>query len=244
MLYSAHDFSKHRLCIIIVKWEKESHLMRIFDADDHPFIDWMRKNPHGFVINTERRPGSLYVVYHRAGCYHISTYGVGRPEGGFTQRQYIKVCSDSLPELLDWRVQYRSRASDTGCQTCAPGPLDASIIYPDQVDDKVTYREGATTVIRVNAYERNPQARQRCLKRYGFACRVCEMSFNQQYGEIGDGFIHVHHLRPLSTIGEDYAVDPIEDLCPICPNCHAMLHSQNPPLSIDDLKARLRKPKR
>ena len=35
------------------------------------------------------------------------------------------------------------------------------------------------------------------------------------YGPLVAGFIHVHHLKQLSTVGEGYAVDPIADLRPI-----------------------------
>jgi 5-methylcytosine-specific restriction protein A len=29
---------------------------------------------------------------------------------------------------------------------------------------------------------------------------------------------------PISTIGKEYLLDPVKDLVPVCPNCHAMLH--------------------
>jgi 5-methylcytosine-specific restriction protein A len=41
----------------------------------------------------------------------------------------------------------------------------------------------------------------------------------------------------LAQVGGEYQVDPIADLRPVCPNCHAMLHSRRPtPLSIAELK--------
>jgi len=43
--------------------------------------------------------------------------------------------------------------------------------------------------------------------------------------------------------GINYKVDPINDLCPVCPNCHAMLHRRSPPLSIDELKQLLKRAK-
>lgn len=46
----------------------------------------------------------------------------------------------------------------------------------------------------------------------------------------------VHHLQEISSIGEEYEVNPIEDLRPVCPNCHAMLHKRDPAYSIADLK--------
>lgn len=84
--------------------------------------------------------------------------------------------------------------------------------------------EGSKRPVMVNIYERNPQARRKCIDKYDARCSVCGVDFGERYPGIGDGFIHVHHLKPLSKIGKKYQVDPIEDLRPICPNCHAMLH--------------------
>jgi 5-methylcytosine-specific restriction protein A len=56
---------------------------------------------------------------------------------------------------------------------------------------------------------------------------------------MGQGFIHVHHLTDIATIGGEYAVDPHNDLRPVCPNCHAMLHTQRPALEIDVVRLML-----
>jgi 5-methylcytosine-specific restriction protein A len=69
---------------------------------------------------------------------------------------------------------------------------------------------------------------------------ICGFSFEQHFGDIGKGFIHVHHLRPLGNIGENYEVDPVTDLIPVCPNCHAMIHRKNPPYSPQELTIFLR----
>lgn len=57
------------------------------------------------------------------------------------------------------------------------------------------------------------------------------------YGDIAEGFIHMHHLVPLSAVKEDYLLDPVNDLLPVCPNCHAMLHRRKPPFTPEELKA-------
>jgi predicted HNH restriction endonuclease len=69
---------------------------------------------------------------------------------------------------------------------------------------------------------------------------VCGFSFGAIYGELGTGFIHVHHLVPLALIKQGYEVDPIKDLRPVCPNCHAMLHKRTPPFSINELASALK----
>ena len=84
--------------------------------------------------------------------------------------------------------------------------------------------EGAVTTVLVNRYERSATARRKCIEHYGAICAVCSLDFKSTYGQIGEGFIHVHHVVPISSIGETYILDPIEDLVPVCPNCHAMLH--------------------
>jgi predicted HNH restriction endonuclease len=89
----------------------------------------------------------------------------------------------------------------------------------------------------VNAYERDPRARQLCIARHGTTCVVCGFSFAAVYGPVADGFIHVHHLRPLSELGGEYEINPDEDLRPVCPNCHAVLHRRVPAFSIDEVRA-------
>ena len=54
--------------------------------------------------------------------------------------------------------------------------------------------------------------------------------------ELGDDYIVVHHLTPFSAMGDDYVVDPEENLVTICTNCHAMVHRKNPHLTINELK--------
>ena len=109
-------------------------------------------------------------------------------------------------------------------------------LFPDEIGPKEDLLEGAVRPVSVNAYERNPIARQICIEHFGLRCLACGFDFFMAYGELGEGFIHVHHLRELSTIGATYKVNPIEDLRPVCPNCHAMLHRRKPALSIEDLQ--------
>ncbi|MCD8236663.1 MAG: HNH endonuclease [Prevotellaceae bacterium] len=97
------------------------------------------------------------------------------------------------------------------------------------------YYEGSLQQALVNRYERNPIARKKCIEKYGCICQVCEMDFGKVYGELGNGFIHVHHIVPISARkGEQHRIDPENNLVPVCPNCHAMLHKGK--LSIEKLR--------
>lgn len=100
--------------------------------------------------------------------------------------------------------------------------------------------EGAKISVLVNRFERDRDARRRSIEKFGVLCNVCGFDFQKKYGEIGKGFIHVHHLIPLHKIGKQYRVNVETDLRPVCPNCHAMLHRGNTLLSIEELKSRLR----
>lgn len=110
---------------------------------------------------------------------------------------------------------------------------------PDEVPLR-GYREGAVRQVPVNVYERDRAARQACIDRYGPTCVVCDLRFEDRYGTIGKGYIHVHHLRPLSEVGANYEIDPVEDLRPVCPNCHAMIHQRRPPFAVEDIRTMLR----
>lgn len=114
-------------------------------------------------------------------------------------------------------------------------------ILAEEVVAESRFFEGATRRVSVNAYERNAVARQRCIDVHKCRCSVCEFDFEAVYGEVGRGFIHVHHLKPLSEVGQEYEVDPVRDLRPVCPNCHAMIHAGNEMLSIEALRALIRK---
>lgn len=119
-----------------------------------------------------------------------------------------------------------------------PDPRPEIERYPDEVSD-AEYHEGARLNVTVNRYERNQKAHDACVKFHGARCCVCDVNFRERYGDIGKDFIHVHHLKPISQVGHSYKVDPRRDLVPICPNCHAMLHRQDPPLDPEELRARL-----
>lgn len=90
------------------------------------------------------------------------------------------------------------------------------------------FTEGKKLSVTVNRYERNPINRTLCLAKYGYSCQICGLNFEKTYGQIGRNYIHVHHLTPVSQMGDDYVVNPIEDMIPVCPNCHAMLHRSEP----------------
>ena len=106
---------------------------------------------------------------------------------------------------------------------------------PSEVSEPEKFIEGAVRQVSVNAYERNPVARARCIEKFGTTCSACGIDFRSRYGDAADGYIHVHHLRPLASLGSEYEVDPIKELRPVCPNCHSVIHLATPPYSIEQV---------
>lgn len=102
-------------------------------------------------------------------------------------------------------------------------------------------REGARFTVQSTAIERKPLARSVCIAEYGCRCFACGFDFEATYGALGSGYIHVHHRTPLSSQDGEHDVDPIRDLVPLCPNCHAMVHRKTPPLAVEELCAALRR---
>lgn len=122
------------------------------------------------------------------------------------------------------------------CSDCAPVP------YPDEISFPESLIEGAKKQITVNAYERDPGARRANIEHHSAVCKCCGFDFEKKYGEHGKGFINIHDIRPLRTLGEGYKIDPVTKLVPLCPNCHAMVHWGNAarPLSVDELRSMIK----
>ncbi|MCZ2342129.1 MAG: HNH endonuclease [Bacteroidales bacterium] len=116
--------------------------------------------------------------------------------------------------------------------------------FPDEVPPGLAFTEGAVRQVTVNAYERSREAVSRCKATHGTDCAVCGFSFGAMYGVVAEGYIHVHHLRPLSEVGGAYVVDPVEDLRPVCPNCHAVLHLGGRCRSIEEVRQLLAQQRR
>lgn len=99
-----------------------------------------------------------------------------------------------------------------------------------------SFSEGASSNVSITRYERNPHARKACLKHYGYACTICEFDFQEFYGEAGKEFIHVHHLNEISGQDGEYEINPVNDLRPVCPNCHAIIHRKRPAYIIEEMR--------
>lgn len=158
----------------------------------------------------------------------------------FRRREEIEVVVQSHDQakrriLVSTRM---TRPESTGSDA---HPIAASVT-PDQRKlhtPPLILTEGMSYAVELTVYERNPEARSRCLAHHGSRCCVCGFDFGAAYGPLAAGLIHVHHLVPLAQIGEEHPVDPVRNLRPVCPNCHAVIHLGGGTLTIEQVKQML-----
>ncbi len=110
---------------------------------------------------------------------------------------------------------------------------------PRNYTDQKTFEEGQRQVTEITITVRNPQLVKAAKAHYGYRCQVCGFNFEEQYGEIGKGFIEVHHLAAMSA-RQGQSVTSVSDVRVLCANCHRMIYRKPTPLALDELKRMLR----
>ena len=144
------------------------------------------------------------------------------------------VSAPSSRDSSQGETSHREPDSDSGRHGGDGDSVD--ILLPEEISEIEGFYEGACKQISVNTYERDRTARDKCLQHHGTSCAVCAQNMSEIYGPAAAGLIHVHHLKPLSEVKEDYQVNPIADLRPVCPNCHAVIHRRKPVYKIEEVK--------
>ncbi|BAU44715.1 HNH endonuclease [Leptolyngbya sp. O-77] len=194
------------------------------------------------LIGIESGRGAINLLYGRLGRLFCEATGFEPSQREVGTHRWWSVWSSGYEERNPYRFFWEMHpevAEALEVLGWVTPESSLSVTFPDEVDETTVFREGAVCKVSVNAYERSPQARQRCIAHYGTSCFACGFNFGTVFGELGEGFIHVHHLCPISEIAEEYEVDPVKDLRPVCPNCHAMIHRRSPPLSIEEVQVLL-----
>lgn len=114
--------------------------------------------------------------------------------------------------------------------------LKTNILNLDNELENTEYVEGKPYVQYGIKYERNQALRNEAIKIHGTTCKVCGFDFKAKYGDLGEGFIEIHHLKPMFSIKREIKVNPQKDLVPLCSNCHKMIHrNTKKPLTIKEL---------
>ena len=118
-----------------------------------------------------------------------------------------------------------------------PEPPSASQVSDDDTYSYESGSEGEKKSKFITYYERNPKLRRQAIAIHGCTCAACGFNFGEFYGEYAEGFIHVHHVKPVSELGGSKVINPETDLIPLCANCHSVVHRKpSNTLSISELK--------
>jgi 5-methylcytosine-specific restriction protein A len=219
------SFVNHaKRCVIFGAWDRNTTGRRSMILSE----SWMRnsrgrKNP-GFqqsrdhIRLVDKEGYTLKTFPMEYSDARKSKDGIGPATiGGFTPTLSVRTLSKI------GNVWYASDNSD-------------DIQLAEEIEIPEKFSEGAKTTISINAFERSAKARKACVRHHGLNCTACGFNFKSAYGLLGEHFIHVHHIVPLGSVDAEYKVDPVKDLIPVCPNCHAMIHRVNPPLTIAQLR--------
>lgn len=157
------------------------------------------------------------------------------PEWDVLMDEYLLSMEPNLHLIFNGRKRQTTGCATSSRKTLSRSSPNTGITNPDDMNSMQLFAEGAAESVLINRYERDLDARRACLAHYGYTCRVCEARMSEIYGALGENYIHVHHRVPLSEVGEEYEVDPVRDLVPVCPNCHAMLHRSSTTLKVEEL---------
>ena len=98
--------------------------------------------------------------------------------------------------------------------------------------------EGDTIVRKTISRKRSQKLRKEALLRHGTSCKACEMSFPDRYIGLKIECIELHHINPIS---KGVRCSSIEDLIPLCPNCHRVAHTTIPPMPLKTLRNKITK---
>ncbi|WP_342551074.1 DUF3427 domain-containing protein [Lysinibacillus sp. FSL M8-0216] len=176
---------------------------------------WFSKNKH--TLNT---PSIKDMMDGEHEVFIFTREDSKNPNFVFKGLGYVRDYEDTIPAHIVWGFVENM----------------SNVPFSYRAAERKRFLEGAKREGTITRYERNSRAREACVEYYGHNCQVCGMNFKDTYGNIGEGYIHVHHEVEISMIAQEYEVDPIEDLKPVCPNCHAMIHKRKPAYTIEELR--------
>jgi 5-methylcytosine-specific restriction protein A len=116
-------------------------------------------------------------------------------------------------------------------------PYEINLSDESHYEEVESQTEGRKIVYYTTKYERNSKNRENAIRIHGTKCMICGFDFEKKYGELGRGYIEVHHIKPLAELDEEVVIDPETDLICVCSNCHRMLHRfRSYIVSVEELK--------
>ena len=138
-------------------------------------------------------------------------------------------------EYADYSDQLRADAN--AIRDIIENADEAKIRVLPQAEEYVG-EEGGVTMRLHKRYERDQKLvrdkRTQAINAGNLKCEVCQFDFEEAYGDLGSGYIEVHHLKPVNQLGKG-GKTKMSDLALLCANCHRMAHRKRIPLSIEEI---------
>ena len=213
----------------------------MFKNQEASYQAWLVENPDGYVLTTVAKISPRYLPLHRASCRMIRKYMKNMSEGAFTDRDYIKICSNSVSDILVWIKSHGGTTFTKLCAMCIPRPKDDG---SDELDLVRTSLESAVTasqngspdkrrerlakasprpetmIVPTKVFKRNPDVIAEILVRAAGVCERCAEPAPFYRASDASPYLEVHHIIPLSEGGDD----TVENAIATCPNCHRESH--------------------
>jgi len=99
-------------------------------------------------------------------------------------------------------------------------------------DENAIISEGTKVSVEHEVYVRSDKLRKAAIAHYSkdqpLVCQACSFDFEAVYGELGKGFIEIHHVKPVFAYEDSdlnlVIQEALKNVVPLCSNCHRMVH--------------------
>ena len=170
-----------------------------------------------------------------------ATYSGGKFTVTSAGRDFVEENDDNIRYLLESGFSYSDKCREFG--HIADHPEKKQVCYDEVID------EGRSVSVTSSSRSRSRRLRDAAVKHFSkdgkLSCACCGFEFSSFYGEkYGSSCIEIHHLKPVvSYEDEDFSKtvgEALENLLPVCPNCHRAIHKNHiGPEDIDLFKAEI-----
>jgi len=112
--------------------------------------------------------------------------------------------------------------------------------HSEKSRNKIIFYDENDVIFEGRAYKKSSTYRKRSSKLRDAAiqhytrnnkicCEICGFNFEIKYGDLGRGYIEIHHKKPICDFAKNtneakLITEALRNLCPVCSNCHRMLH--------------------
>lgn len=235
LLNQKNVFTDSALSAITLIYNQPEHKGCCFDIE---LKYYLRKHSYNGIITSLAKRVCKEMGINIIGINDLPTYWIVLMVGG-------KYVHNENGKHFEWqlRPELVEALDDYICENIKQSEADedaSGLISIIEVPDGKT--EGKKVIMFSTRYERSSENRKAAIEYHGTKCMVCGFDFEETYGEIGRGYIEVHHVVPISDTEQETIINPCEDLVCLCANCHRMIHrKRNAILSVNELKKLLKR---